>query len=266
MLSSKSYEIGNITRRNISGQTELDEDFTLFDTIANPSSTLFAERIEEREDKINRARYIKGFFQVLEKILTPEEFRFIKYRYTKNLPDKIIAGWLGLINPLKSIAEKVQNNPKPFARLKKLYPWEGAETFERVLLSKFAAIVKNPESEGAITLDKPTIKKLDYAAKTHEERMQYHLNYQESRRPYRNEYMRGYQAALSNSRHKLQEQIDDICRYLVSVKHALSVTKLNQKTTPDENEKIDKGIIDGCFYLLDACNKKLKEIQAVQNG
>lgn len=219
---SKSSELGNILRRTVSGDKERGEDgYNLFSTIAAPSSAAFAVQIEEADERRNKTLYIKGFFHILEKILSPDELRFMKYKYNKPVPDHIIAGWLGIPNPLKIISKKVAANKRRFQRLKQLYPWEGAEMFERVLLSRFSDIVNNPSAYHFRRADQKTEERLALAEKTHEERMAYYAEYHKGRRPFRREYMRGYQSAKYKSikelRYKLQPallKLKEAARYL----------------------------------------------------
>lgn len=257
---SKSTELWNITHRNQSGNAFMygEENVEYFDTIGRKDSTEFVADIEEGAERRNQVLYIKGYFAILEQILDSEEFRFIKCRYKKNLPDHIIAGWIGIVNPLVRISQKVLKNKEKFVQLKKEYPWDGAETFERVLLKKFSDIIQNPEKEGAVTLDKKTAEKLKLAKMTKEERKQHYLEFNEARRPYRNEYMRGYAAAMRISGRGLIIKSCEKIEALLPVLSVLSVMKKkNGKKT--EVEKLDIYTVEFLKREIERAVNKIKD-------
>mgnify|MGYP001115034500 CR=1 FL=1 len=98
---SKTDEIRNRFHSSIDAPSSVrqrsgeSEDGEALGELLSDNSRSALEELEEREERPERVRFLKQFFALLKQTLTPEEFKFIKLRYTKKKTDRQIAVWLG---------------------------------------------------------------------------------------------------------------------------------------------------------------------------
>lgn len=119
--------------RQRSGESENGE---ALGELLSDNSRSALEELEEREERPERVRFLKQFFALLKQTLTPEEFKFIKLRYTKKKTDRQIAVWLGFKSTgavFKSIREKLRREERILNRLVERSAWEGAKAFVKAI-------------------------------------------------------------------------------------------------------------------------------------
>ena len=98
---SKTDEIRNRFHGSIDAPSSVrqrsgeSEDGESLGELLSDNSRSALEELEEREERPERVRFLKQFFALLKQTFTPEEFKFIKLRYTKKKTDRQIAVWLG---------------------------------------------------------------------------------------------------------------------------------------------------------------------------
>ena len=100
---SKSAELHNIRRRNVSGDREIGgEGFTLFGAIAAPDSVEFAERLETESELAQRRRYCGAFLYGLKKVLPSEDFVKLQAALTDTAKQKRIT-YTAVMQILKTV-------------------------------------------------------------------------------------------------------------------------------------------------------------------
>ena len=208
---SKASEFANITRRNIRGDKEIGEDgYNMFSTIAAPYSTAFAEKLEEASDvdgKEARRRYIRAFLYGLKKVL-PEE-QFMKIRNGMKSDHDISCITLGTASQLLKQKQK-------FEKLKELFPWDGAGTYERRF---FDQIQRLDEKRGKINNRR---KKwyIEHREHRRKKQFEYQQRYLENGgREKHNEYNRRYkelhkeELRIKNREYKVRKRMENIEQY-----------------------------------------------------
>lgn len=139
---SKTDEIRNRFHSSIDAPSSVrqrngeSEDGEALGELLSDNSRSALEELEEREERPERVRFLKQFFALLKQTLTPEEFKFIKLRYTKKKTDRQIAVWLGFKSTgavFKSIREKLRREERTLNRLVERSAWEGAKAFVKAI-------------------------------------------------------------------------------------------------------------------------------------
>ncbi len=159
------------------------------------------------EERADRIKFLKQFFAVLKQTLTPEEYKFVKLRFTQDKKDRQIAVWLGFPNAdwvFRTIREKLRAEEKTIERLCARSPWEGARAFVWAITREERTIVKNKR-----VLNSPPLQKLGFSAfmraTEHVNRVQEH---QAQAGIYRRFYMRGIYHGV-----KLSPEIDEEIKF-----------------------------------------------------
>lgn len=144
---------------NRSGDSE--EGDTLGSLLRDDSATA-EELLFAGEDREPRIKFLRKFFALLKQILSPEEFKFIKLRYTKKKTDSQIAVWLGFKGAsgvFKSIREKLRREERTIRRLSERSDWDGAEIFVKAISESV-----NELSKDVTTLYAEPMQKSGFAA------------------------------------------------------------------------------------------------------
>ncbi len=113
-----------------------------------------ADQMIEREERPERIKFLKQFFSLLKQTLTPEEFKFVKLRFTKKKTDKQIATWLGFpsaAGAFREIQKKLQGEERTIRHIVERSEWEGAEAFATALTSGINTLIKDEETLQAVT-------------------------------------------------------------------------------------------------------------------
>lgn len=166
------------------------------------------------EDREPRIKFLRQFFAQLKQTLSPEEFKFIKLRFTKKKTDRQIAVWLGFKNVsvvFSSIKDKLRAQERIIKRLAERSRWDGAELFVRQITTSVNELSRD---ESVITAKLPTPAYGYYAMQQAIERAETRENGSEERKIRRRFYMRGvYQsgAILTEYSGALQEVVSK-CR------------------------------------------------------
>lgn len=113
-----------------------------------------ADQMIEREDRPARIKFLKQFFSLLKQTLTPEEFKFVKLRFTKKKTDRQIATWLGFSSAagaFREIQKKLQSEERTIRHIVERSEWEGAEAFATALTSGINTLIKDEETVQTVT-------------------------------------------------------------------------------------------------------------------
>lgn len=130
LYGKKDLRLNQVVGVDHHGDTEDGDE--LGDLIASDEKSALDTMIDDESGR-GRGVFLKRLFVVLRQILTPEEIKFIKLRFTAKKTDKQIAVWLGIeknVNAVfSSINKKIKENERTIKRLAERSEWDGAELF-----------------------------------------------------------------------------------------------------------------------------------------
>ena len=156
---------------------------------------------EEREERV---RFLKQFFALLKQILTPEEFKFIKLRFTKKKTDKQIAVWLGFHSAsgvFRSIREKLRGEERTLNRLVGKSEWEGAGAFVKAITENVIELSRDAE-----VMKSDSMRSCGFSAFMKAQELAWKREHVEERaRVKRRFYMRGFYRGV-----QISPKIDDL--------------------------------------------------------
>lgn len=199
----------------IRGRTGDVEDGDTLGSLLRDDSATAEDLLLASEDREPRIKFLRQFFALLKQTLSPEEFKFIKLRFTKKKTDKQIAVWLGfksVSGVFASIKNKLRAQERTIKRIAERSQWDGATLFVRQITTSVNELSRD---ESVIKSKVPTPAHGYYAMQQAIERAEARENASEESKIRRRFYMRGvYQsgAILTEYSGALQELISK-CRF-----------------------------------------------------
>ncbi len=106
------------------------------------------EQMIAEEERADRIKFLKQFFAFLKQTLTPEQFKFVKLRYTKRKTDRQIAVWLGYPNAaqvFREIQATLQGKQETIDEIVLRSEWDGAKAFAQALTLGANSLIKEKE-------------------------------------------------------------------------------------------------------------------------
>lgn len=121
----------SILKRN-GDREEGNSFFDLYDNKENNPEEILLNKDQARE----RAIFLKRYFAILSKCLSPEEIRFLKLKIKTGKPDKLIACWCGLHSRdvYKNIRDKLIAQQENIEDIINCSEWGNAELFAKMFL------------------------------------------------------------------------------------------------------------------------------------
>lgn len=208
------YDVSIDAPAGIRGRTGDVEDGDTLGSLLRDDSATAEDLLLASEDREPRIKFLRQFFALLKQTLSPEEFKFIKLRFTKKKTDKQIAVWLGfktVSGVFVSIKNKLRAQERTIKRLAERSQWDGAALFVRQITTSVDELSRD---ESVIKTKLPTPAHGYYAMQQAIERAEARENGSEESKIRRRFYMRGmYQSAaiLTEYSGALQEVISE-CR------------------------------------------------------
>lgn len=130
----------------IRGRTGDVEDGDTLGSLLRDDSATAEDLLLASEDREARVKFLRQFFALLKQTLFPEEFKFIKLRFTKKKTDKQIAVWLGfksVSGVFSSIKDKLRAQERTVKRLAARSQWDGAAAFVKAITKSVTELSKD---------------------------------------------------------------------------------------------------------------------------
>lgn len=222
---------------SIRGRTGDVEDGDTLGSLLRDDSATAEDLLLASEDREPRIKFLRQFFALLKQTLSPEEFKFIKLRFTKKKTDKQIAVWLGfksVSGVFASIKDKIRAQERTIKRLAERSQWDGATLFVRQITTSVNELSRD---ENILSVRIPANASGYEALKRAVELANARENAPEERKIRRRFYMRGaYQAGAvfnSSEMDELKRKIRLSLHELLGMMHAATLIIENKIHTKE---------------------------------
>lgn len=218
---------------NFRHRTGDNEDGVAFSDTLEDESASALDMLIESEGRDVRVKFLKQFFALLKQTLSPEEFKFIKLRFTKQKTDNQIVVWLGLKSAgfvFRSIREKLRAHERTIRHLAMRSKWNEAELFIKQIMTSINDLSRN-ECILDMRAEMPKDARGFHALKQAVEIAERRENMTEERKIRRRFYMRGmHQASKDIFKSEELEKINkeaqlNLCELIGTIDACRDLTK-----------------------------------------